>query len=335
MDRRRPQLALASAVGFLVLFVIVGNILIDTQRPDAVDREYTQRLDLLKGQLAENPGAKPLLVFGSSRMVMGFLPERVPTLEPADGEPSGLCVPFNFAHFGSGPIMNRLVIDRLERDGITPAWAILEIMPGFFPKENTRLVATLCTWDDVRFASGYFPFGELALEYGRRRTVNFPQFARRATRPVEPNVTYDRRGGYTLLRQSVSPVEREQELAGQKVHFAWVLRDWQPTEAADRALRDTIAHLQSRGTQVWLLLSPEGPDHQSLYGPGGIDRVTAYAEKVASETGVPLTDARGWLDEGDFADSHHMLQHGAEKFTDRLSREVVRPLLERGLPTGN
>jgi len=40
-----------------------------------------------------------------------------------------------------------------------------------------------------------------------------------------------------------------------------------------------------------------------------------------------VTDARGWLPDDDFYDSHHMFAAGAEAFTDRLTREVIAPAL--------
>jgi hypothetical protein len=43
---------------------------------------------------------------------------------------------------------------------------------------------------------------------------------------------------------------------------------------------------------------------------------------------VPVVDARTWLDDDDFTDSHHPLQRGAEKFTRRLGRELLEPLVQ-------
>ena len=323
----RARLALFAGALFAVLFVVVGNLLIDQFRPDAVDREYVHRLELLRDREAELPDSPLLLMVGSSRMVMGFAPERLAPLADPDGRP---VLAFNFAHFGSGPVMDCILVNRLYRDGVRPHWVVLELMPGFFPRENARLVASLCTFDDVISCSRYLPPGELGWEFFRHRTAGFPAFAQRATRP-EPNVTpYGPLGGYGLMKESVTPQERAFEMAGQANHFAWGMRDWKASKWADRAVRDSVAECRAHGANVWLVLSPEGGDHRKMYGPGGYDRVTAYMTQLAAELDVPFTDARDWLEESDFADSHHALRSGAEKFTDRLRTEVLVPLVSSG-----
>ena len=70
------------------------------------------------------------------------------------------------------------------------------------------------------------------------------------------------------------------------------------------------------GATVRLLLTPEGPEHHKLYGPDGRDRVAAYAADLGRELSVPVTDARGWLDETDFVDSHHALRRGCGEVHD-------------------
>ena len=52
------------------------------------------------------------------------------------------------------------------------------------------------------------------------------------------------------------------------------------------------------------------------------DWVDAYIASVAAEFGVPILDARLWLEEDDFYDSHHVLKRGADKFTVRFAREL-------------
>jgi hypothetical protein len=51
--------------------------------------------------------------------------------------------------------------------------------------------------------------------------------------------------------------------------------------------------------------------------------------------GTPVINARDWLGEDDFLDSHHLLVEAAGKFTHRLAEEALLPLL-RGtvLPAG-
>jgi hypothetical protein len=78
---------------------------------------------------------------------------------------------------------------------------------------------------------------------------------------------------------------------------------------------------------VVLVLTPEGKEFQGWYAPEARAEVDRYSAAVASEYGLPLIDARDWLSEEDFSDQHHTLRRGAERFTERLGREVLRPLV--------
>ena len=60
----------------------------------------------------------------------------------------------------------------------------------------------------------------------------------------------------------------------------------------------------------------------------GID---AHLHSVSERWGVPLIDARDWLGDDAFYDSHHLLPRGAAAFTERFERESLPPLL-RNLP---
>ncbi|MGL6096194.1 MAG: hypothetical protein ACRC7O_10415, partial [Fimbriiglobus sp.] len=308
-------MALASAVGGLAAILAVGNLLIDRYRLDAVDREYARRIELLDVQRAAHPDRPMLMVVGSSRMVMAFAPEQLPPLRDAAGTE---VLPFNFSHFGAGPVFNRVVSGRLSDAGVRPKWVLLEIMPAFFPRENVRFVAGQTTLADVAESSQYIRFGELGWEWFRHRTVGFPAYAQRATRPPEAVISYAELGGYTGLKSAVPADVAAREMAVQTGHFGRHLKDWTPAAKSDRAFRDMIAQYRGLGADVRILLSPEGTDHRKLYGPGCEDRVTLYANGLSSEMNVPVIDARRWLADGDFADGHHVLTHGAAKFTARL-----------------
>jgi hypothetical protein len=174
-------------------------------------------------------------------------------------------------------------------------------------------------------ASKYGRFGELGWEWFRNRTVGFQTYGQRATREIEPVVSYDTLGGYTGLKHSVPADVAAREMTVQTGHFGRFLKDWKPTPGADRAFRDMITLYRGLGADVRVLLSPEGTDHRKLYGPGCEERVTEYARTLSAELAVPVIDARGWLADADFADGHHVLTHGAAKFTARLNADVLTP----------
>jgi hypothetical protein len=83
-----------------------------------------------------------------------------------------------------------------------------------------------------------------------------------------------------------------------------------------------LSRCRERGIRPVLLLAPEAPSFRAAYDPAGWDRAEGYLRGLAKEHGAPLIDARGWLEEEDFFDSHHPMRAGAEAFTRRLVQEV-------------
>jgi hypothetical protein len=66
---------------------------------------------------------------------------------------------------------------------------------------------------------------------------------------------------------------------------------------------------------------PESSEFRGWYGPAGYAAVTAFAQQLSGEFGVPVYDARDWVSDDGFADGHHLIPAGAEAFTDRLAAE--------------
>jgi hypothetical protein len=50
---------------------------------------------------------------------------------------------------------------------------------------------------------------------------------------------------------------------------------------------------------------------------------------MGKEFGAAVLDAREWMPEEDFADSHHLLAPGGRRFSVRLAEEHLLPLLRR------
>ena len=73
-------LVFAAAAQFGLIFTA------DWRSPLLYDLEYGTRLDLLRRRTAEGPQRPVALVVGSSRLGLGFLPERLPPLRTADSD---------------------------------------------------------------------------------------------------------------------------------------------------------------------------------------------------------------------------------------------------------
>lgn len=319
--RRARAVITVTAVATLVI-AVGATAAVERHRLGAIDGEYAQRRELLRARQAEAPDRPLVLVAGSSRIVMGFAPEQFPPPTDADGRP---VLVFNFSHYGAGPILTGVSLRRLFADGVRPRAVVLELMPAFLARENARLVSSLCTAGDAAAAGRYYANGELYWEYLRGRATGLPGLCRRAC-GEDPPFPLGPSGGFTALKDDVTPDERAKHTAAQVPHFGRLLRDWTPAPGADRAVRELVAACRRDGVAVRLIVTPEGPANRAMYGPGCRDRVTAYAAGLAKDLDVPLTDARDWLAEEDFADSHHVLKRGAAKFTERLGREVIGPM---------
>ena len=68
---------------------------------------------------------------------------------------------------------------------------------------------------------------------------------------------------------------------------------------------------------------PEGTWYRSWYGTGVEHELQAFLGGLRDQFGADVVDARTWVADEEFNDSHHLLQSGAACFTDRLTQEGV------------
>jgi hypothetical protein len=94
-------------------------------------------------------------------------------------------------------------------------------------------------------------------------------------------------------------------------------------------LLQLMASCRQEGIPAALVFMPEGPAFRSWYSPDTLRDVQEWVERLGGENDAPVIDARKWMAEDDFRDSNHLLPDAAARFTDRLNREYIRPLLRR------
>ena len=129
-------------------------------------------------------------------------------------------------------------------------------------------------------------------------------------------------------------------LAGGAEHARAVLREV-PEEYPDRN-REVNRFLPPLASAIHAIMKEqeaEIPYHSRVehIATGGVakypDIVQTSLDELAAEYGVPVLDAREWMTEDDFSDSHHLTCAGATRFTERLAVEELAPWL-RGLRAG-
>jgi hypothetical protein len=293
----------------------------ETVAPEITDTDYHTRLRIIRTAEAEHPDRPLGLVLGSSRTTLAFEPEQLT-------DPDGVYW-VNAAHVGAGPILSRVILHRLFRDGVRPVVIVLEVMPTYFVKENSKFVSGHFAVADFPIARRY---SERLFSYDyhflKHRVTRAPDLARVAD-PFAGKAEYYAQGGYRSLRTEMATAEREAKIAFTR-QLSWgMAQNMTVARGADRAFRDTLREAVDHGVRVVLLRAPEGPLFRSWYNPDGLARFDRYVADVAAEFGVRLVDARLWLDEEDFYDSHHVLKRGADKFTARFAREIPAVLAGR------
>jgi hypothetical protein len=221
-----------------------------------------------------------------------------------------------------------VLLHRYLRDGARPAVVVLEVMPGLYAKENDGFVSGHFAFTDMPVARPYAE-GPLGFDYHflRHRLRRVTDLARVGA-PFAGYPAPWARGGCPLER-AVEPAERAKRTAFARAMYGQRARELVVRPSSDRALRDALHEAARNGVRVVLLYAPEGPAFRSWYDPVTLDRFNRYIARVAAEFDAPVLDARTWLDEEDFSDSHHALQGGAAKFTARFARELAAVLAGR------
>jgi hypothetical protein len=281
--------------------------------PAAIDHEYLLARDRVRATAAADD--RPLaVVAGSSRITWAFHPSLV------EGDAFAWS---NAAHFGAGPVFQRILVRRLLRDGVRPDVLVLEVLPTFYVCEEAKLLARHLTAEELLLARRYWPGVGLEYRFVEQRLLRVqslsPEFDPRPTPRMVP-------GGYASLPESIPADERARRTAAMKRQHGWAAADLRPLPGAVLALRDTLREATAAGARVVLLLSPEGETFRGWYDPGRLAEFDQSLRDMATEFAVPIIDARAWLHDGDFSDSHHVIRAGSLKFTTRLPGEVRQAL---------
>ena len=329
--RRVIAWTLVSFFALQCLFVAT----LDTLRPDIYDREAGVRLALLQERIREHPERPVVLVVGSSRIGLGFVPRELPPLATADGREA---IPFNYSHLAAGPRMNLIQVHRVLRAGIKPGWVVLEILPGGLYHEGTQ--ATMTTAPDLPVLLRHAGAGRVGLYYCRNRLNPFYKHRRDVLEMIAPTfatpgartnaVTLEPLGDDLTWQRRTRP-DDEARRAHAAVAVGRIyserLKMLPIDPELDSATRELLAVCRDRGIPVVIVLTPEDGLFRSWYGPTGEATLRDYMNALRREYGADVTDARAWVPDEHFADPHHVTLGGASIFTERLGREVLRPLV--------
>lgn len=345
--RRTNRCSRADVLWFLTLFAASQfglAIAIENWLPELRDPRYASRAKhLIRRTTGE--GSKPLCVvmLGSSRVRDGFNSSELEArLSREFRRPA---VVFNFGVAGAGPVANLLHFERLIAAGVKPDLLLVETTPTLLDGQTGRPAE-----------AGYFTADRLwraELELVGRYGVPADQLRREWLADWLAPCHAHRYAIVSRLLPNLLPIglrltaERDLDASGWQVHnhrpltdderrrglqaawhdFGEGLRTFRICEAACRAQRDLLARCREERIAAALIWMPEGKRFQHWYPPAAEREIRLHLAALCQEFDVPLIDARDWIAEDGFVDSHHLRYVGAVQFTARLEREVLSPLL--------
>jgi hypothetical protein len=281
-----------------------------------------------------------VLAMGSSRTMCGLHAQRLGVSLSQDlNRPAAA---FNFGIPAAGPLTMNLYLRRLLADGVRPSFVLIEVLPPFLagqlgaPMEARWLQPhrVLGTEFDHLESFGYsLPRAEplswqrwLAGTHVYRSALlsrNLPSWVPYEQLCDASNIT----DAHGWARTPVDRVTPEQYRKG--LSIAWkqyhpALTDFEIGGASCIALRDLVELCRRENIPAALLLMPEGADFREWYTADTLTQIDSFLDELRRAFDMPIIDAREWNEGADFADGHHLLPGGAERFTDRIASELPR-----------
>jgi hypothetical protein len=337
-NRQRARTAVI--VGCLVFAASQAGLVLVFSRvaPTWGDAEFHGRLATFRRRCSAQPDALQVVVVGSSRTCYG-LPgaDFEANVRQVTGRHVALC---NLSRLGAGPVTNLVTTTRMLNAGVRPDLVVVEVLPALLAGQvpldeirEERLPSRDLKPADLALLSSYqrdeprdsylrqriaqlVPIYSYRLELISRLSPMLLRFDHRRI------VNYDPQGG------ALNPYSEYSEKRGiqQADWFGQFLDDFQLGDRQCRAVRETVATCHAAGVPIALVLTPEGPLFRSRYQPRDWEKISSFLAQLSTQEQVPIIDARHWLDERSFADSQHMLNHGALQFSTLLARQVAAPL---------
>jgi hypothetical protein len=332
------------------LFAQVGlTIAIERWRPEWSDPEYGYRYRNLNDRLNKEPNRPLLVVLGSSRIGNGFNADCLP---PPSWKGKISPLVFNMSLAGGTPLYELLLLKRLLTTGIRPRWIVIEILPPWLNWEDKILASrdpvppNRLRWSDLEILDRYAPGTRSHRHREWLKTFIVPWYSNRyclisryAPSWLEPGKTFQ----VQFWRHNLTPngwlpfplptVSREQYDKGFGVArdcYAPKLMNFRVSEQVDLLLREILEICRQENIGILgLLRMPEGSDFRTLYSSEASRTIDSYLMKLCGDFNIDFIDASTWLTDDCFADGHHLLPKGAERFSLRFWNEVLEPRLQK------
>jgi hypothetical protein len=337
--RRAARVALGTFVFGAVFLHLAALFAMDVAWPQLRDPEYGRRTAQLSERVVEHPDRPLVLVVGSSRSAMGVRPGAWEAVRP--GTPHDPLL-FNLSVVGAGPITELLVMRRALADGFRPAVVLLEFWPPLLHQDGTYadakgFVPVRLRRDDCPVIRDYFPNPDRMENAMRTSRVNVlsanrnrlmlqavPHWVPFTGRVDQTWAGLDKWGWLPGMDPAPEDAETRRRLTDRNREVCCArLAECAIHPDSDRALREVVATVRASGARVGFLYLPESTEFQGWYPPAVEAASRAYLTALSGELGVPVIDARRWMDDRELADGFHLSRVGAARFTARLGPAVA------------
>ena len=265
------------------------------------------------------------------------------------GESAPRGIAFNFGLTACGPMRQWLVLRRLLDAGIRPDVLLVEILPPLLnepgrdrlSEEAWLIPAKLGALDVLRLRTyhskprrlweRWLP-QRLAPGYTQRQrivaSVDRGWLPREQAEALEcePGLApMDSFGWQPTKTQAVAEADRVRLTETVYRQYSHAFADFRLGDGPVRALRDTVARCRQEGIRVVLVRMPESTTFRRWSEPleASVSGLLAELRAAGAEA---VIDAREWVGDDGFWDSHHLLPRGAAEFSDRLGGELRRAL---------
>ncbi len=334
------RLALVWGVGLFLVLNFALVIALETVRPEWRDPEFGHRLRLLQAD-AQRP---LILAIGTSRTQNAIAPA-------AMGFPPGRGAPrvFNFGQSAATPLKELLTLRRVRDAGIKPAAVLVELFPPGLAvnspaEDDFRDRAARLSLKDLRHLAPHTTnpatlrktwFAARAVPWYTQRQV-LMSHARPRWLPWSMRIDFQ---WDSLDADGFQPVpglppERTAALTAlARREYSGAFAGFQPGKVSERAVRELVAVCRHDAIPVAFFIPPISPVFRAAFAPGVLAASDAYLHNLGRELGVAVFPARDDLQESDFMDGHHLLQHGAEAYSRWLAETHVKPWFSRLDPT--
>jgi len=337
----RSRSVILWAIGSFFAAQLVLAIVIERWRPEWSDPEYGYRLHHLRQRILENPDHPLLVVLGSSRVGQGFKADVLPP--PSWNNPASPIV-FNMSLSGGTPVHELLFIKRLLAAGIHPRWVVIEVLPASLKGEADILAAkdilppNRLRWTDLQVLQRHAPQHSVHRYEHWFKVHAFSSYFNRfamvhcwapalldMSKPFQSSSDeMSPHGWHPFPYERVSPELYQSMFQVARKAYAPILSQFRIVPEADRIFREMLDVCRHEEIEViGLLRMPEATDFRALYPPETSRLIDRYLRDLCRQYETEYIDASQWLSDDNFADGHHLLPQGAERFSLRLWDEVL------------